>query len=69
MDEDFVIILEVAQYATEDEEMFESAKRIGIYLVDKIEKDLRKAQGGSIVLGLVLAALAIVQTKKLHGLH
>jgi thiamine monophosphate kinase len=69
MAEDFELILAVAEDAVNDTESFTKAKQISLYLIDKIQGKYAKAQGRAIVLGLLLAALAIIQVRKISKLH
>lgn len=69
MDEDFELILAVAEDAANNTEAFNKAKEMSLYLVDRIQKEYSKAQGRSIVLGLLLAALAIIQVRRINKLH
>lgn len=66
MDDQIVLALEVAERAAQNKDDFEAAQQCSLYLLDQLEANCKLLKGSVIILGLVMAILAIVDTKKMQ---
>lgn len=66
MDDQILLALEVAERAAQNKDDFEAAQQCSLYLLDQLEANCKLLKGSVIILGLVMAVLAIMDTKKMQ---